>query len=40
MKNKSGDEVYTRLIADLRESLKSLAQKMEPKVYVYGFLKG
>ena len=39
MNNKSGDETYTKLIADLRESLKVLAKKIEPKVYEYGFLK-
>ena len=39
MKNKSEDEKYNQLIADLRDSLKALAQKIEPKVYEYGFLK-
>jgi hypothetical protein len=39
MNNKSTDETYTKLIADLRESLKILAQKIEPKVYEYEFLK-
>ena len=37
--NKSEDETYTKLIADLREALKVLSQKIEPKVYEYGFLK-
>ena len=40
MKNKSEDETYTKLIADLREKLKQLAHKIEPKVYEFGFLKG
>ena len=40
MNNKSGDEVYTKLLLDLRESLDILAKKIEPKVYEYGFLKG
>jgi hypothetical protein len=40
MNNKSEDETYTKLIADLREALKVLSQKIEPKVYEYGFLKG
>jgi hypothetical protein len=40
MNNKSEDEIYTKPIADLRESLIILAQKIEPKVYEYGFLKG
>ncbi len=39
MKHKSEDEEYTKLIADLRDSLKLLALKIEPKVYEYGFLK-
>ena len=39
MNLKSPDETYTALIADLREKLKELAQKIEPKVYEYGFLK-
>jgi hypothetical protein len=38
MKNKSHDEIYTKLIADLRNKLTILAQKIEPKVYEYGFL--
>ncbi|TAH19905.1 MAG: hypothetical protein EAZ08_07535 [Cytophagales bacterium] len=40
MKNKSEDEKYLELIADLRDALKLLAQKIEPKVYEYEFLKG
>jgi len=40
MNSKSDDETYTKLIAELRESLKVLAEKIEPKVYEYGFLKG
>ncbi|MDR1912077.1 MAG: hypothetical protein LBQ52_07030 [Helicobacteraceae bacterium] len=39
MKTKSDDETYNGLIADLREKLKILARKIEPKVYEYGFLK-
>jgi len=39
MNNNSEDETYTRLITDLREQLKILAKKIEPKVYEYGFLK-
>ena len=39
MNNKSTDESYTLLIADLRDKVKALAQKIEPKVYEYGFLK-
>lgn len=39
MNNKSSDEIYTKLIGNLRESLKRLAQKIQPKVYEYGFLK-
>ena len=39
MNNKSPDANYMRLITQLRESLKVLAKKIEPKVYEYGFLK-
>jgi very-short-patch-repair endonuclease len=39
MNNKSKDESYMKLITNLRDKLKRLAQKIEPKVYEYGFLK-
>jgi len=39
MNNKSTDETYNVLIAELRLALKTLAEKIEPKVYEYGFLK-
>lgn len=39
MNNKSQDETYMKLIGNLRDSLKILAKKIEPKVYEYGFLK-
>ncbi len=39
MNNKSADEQYMKLITKLRENLKILAKKIEPKVYEYGFLK-
>lgn len=39
MNNKSNDEHYSELIGNLRSSLKLLANKIEPKVYEYGFLK-
>jgi hypothetical protein len=39
MNNKSQDETYMKLITALRENLKLLAKKIEPKVYEYGFLK-
>jgi len=39
MNNKSADETYNALIGKLRENLKFLARKIEPKVYEYGFLK-
>ncbi|MCL2131249.1 MAG: hypothetical protein FWH36_02150 [Lentimicrobiaceae bacterium] len=38
MNNKSEDEKYNELIENLRFTLKNLAQKIEPKVYEYGFL--
>ena len=39
MNNKSNDEKYNNLIANLRESLEVLATKIQPKVYEFGFLK-
>jgi predicted RNA methylase len=39
MNNRSNDETYTLLIARLRNALKILAGKIEPKVYEYEFLK-
>ena len=39
MNNKSEDEKYMNLIGNLRDKLKILARKIEPKVYEYGFLK-
>jgi len=39
MNNKSSDETYMNLIGDLREKLRILADKIEPKVYEYEFLK-
>ncbi|MDR2439111.1 MAG: hypothetical protein LBE12_07060 [Planctomycetaceae bacterium] len=39
MKNKSNNEKYNSLINDLRNKLKLLANKIQPKVYQYGFLK-
>ncbi len=39
MKTKSMDEKYTALDVDLKEKVRMLAEKIEPKVYKYGFLK-
>ena len=39
MDSESKDPTYTALITDLRQKLKDLAKKIEPKVYEYGFLK-
>jgi hypothetical protein len=39
MNNNSEDRHYLELIAELREKLKVLALKLEPKVYAYGFLR-
>ena len=36
----SDDERYMELIVALRQQLKRLAKKIEPKVYEYGFLMG
>jgi len=38
MNNKSNDTTYVKLISELRDSLKILSQKIEPKVYEYEFL--
>ncbi len=38
MNSKSQDEKYTELIGNLREQLNVLAEKIQPKVYEYGFL--
>ncbi len=40
MNNTSKDEKYNLLIGKLRENLKALATKIQPKVYEYGFLRG
>ena len=40
MNNKSNDEKYNNLIANLRESLEVLSHKIQPKVYEFGFLRG
>jgi hypothetical protein len=39
MNTKSDDETYNTLIKDLREAVKVLAKKIEPKIYKYGFLR-
>lgn len=39
MKTDSDDEHYTELIKDLRDRIKVLSKKIEPKIYEYGFLK-
>lgn len=39
MNAKSDDETYTELITALREKMKHLAKRIEPKVYGFGFLK-
>jgi hypothetical protein len=38
MNNKSMDETYTEIIKTLRNNLTILAEKIEPKIYEYGFL--
>ena len=39
MNSKSTDEKYNESIGTLREKIKIIAQKIEPKIYEYGFLK-
>ena len=38
MNQKSNDETYNALIKDLRQKISTLAEKIKPKVYEYGFL--
>lgn len=38
MNSTSGDETYTRLLADLRVKIKALEARIEPKIYEHGFL--
>ncbi|MDR1216285.1 MAG: hypothetical protein LBK25_06360 [Treponema sp.] len=40
MKTRAEDETYNKLIGTLREKLRTLTEKIQPKVYEYGFLKG
>ena len=39
MNTESNDEVYTKLLYNLRQSHKELGKQIEPKIYEYGFLK-
>ncbi|SHF01717.1 hypothetical protein SAMN05444278_1166 [Psychroflexus salarius] len=39
MNSSSDDVIYMELISDLRDKLKTLAKKIEPKIYEYGFLQ-
>ncbi len=39
MNSKSSDETYMTLINKLREKLRQIEKKIEPKIYEYGFLK-
>uniref|UniRef100_UPI0007510893 hypothetical protein n=1 Tax=Treponema endosymbiont of Eucomonympha sp. TaxID=1580831 RepID=UPI0007510893 len=39
MNARATDETYCRLIKNLRDALRTLAKKLAPKTYVYGFLK-
>ncbi len=39
MNSTSSDEKYTTLIAELRNKLSILAEKIQPKIYEFGFLK-
>jgi hypothetical protein len=38
MNSKSDDEKYNELINNMREAMKILGEKIEPKIYEYGFL--
>ncbi len=39
MNTKSNDQTYMQLIRQLRETLRHIEKKIEPKIYEYGFLK-
>jgi hypothetical protein len=39
MNSKSADETYNQLLSALRDALKTLTAKIQPKVYEYGFLR-
>jgi hypothetical protein len=39
MNTKSDDNIYNGLLSALKEKLKVLTLKIQPKVYQYGFLK-
>ncbi|WP_288004152.1 hypothetical protein [Thermonema sp.] len=39
LNKKSNDKTYMKLITQLREKLEKLAEKIQPKVYLYGFLR-
>lgn len=39
MNSKSGDEIYNKLISELRQAQEKLAEVIQPKVYEYGFLE-
>lgn len=39
MNSSSNDVIYMELISDLRDKLKTLTKKIEPKIYEYGFLQ-
>jgi len=38
MKSRSDDTQYNELMSALRDKLKQLSQKIEPKIYEYHFL--
>ena len=40
MNASSDDPVYTKLLDDLKTALRALGEKIKPKVYEYGFLRG
>jgi hypothetical protein len=40
MNSKSMDATYNQLLGAVRDTLRALTQKIQPKVYEYGFLRG
>ena len=39
MNSSSNDPIYTKLLNELKDSLRVLGEKIKPKVYEYGFLR-
>jgi len=38
MNSKSSDEMYNKLLSELRQAVRLLGEQIKPKIYEYGFL--